>query len=180
MILSPYFWLAVLISALVLFGSGYDLGGKHARNKAAADQREAFAEAHEQAIEQAKADQKTAQKYEVARETVRTVYVKVKEKVRENIAQNPDYANCSLNADGLRLYNARPGDAKNTTGSPDSTVPGSAGRTGWQTIDDSGKQPGAIPDVLRLPGTAQGIIGMGGAIGGTGTTETLALVDATP
>lgn len=179
MILSPYFWLAALIAALVIFGTGYDLGDKHARNKAAAEQLEAVAETREQAIKQAQADQETAKNYEAAREKVRTVYVTVKEKANANIKNNPDYNHCSLDDDGLRLYNSRPADTSPTATGADSRVSGSAGRTGWRTIHDSGEQSGAIANVLRLPGTPQSASGVGTGIGGTGTAETIAQADVT-
>lgn len=179
MITSPYFWLALIIMSLVIFGSGYDLGAKHARNNAAAEQLIAVEEARNEAIEQAKIDQKTAQNYEEKRETVRTVYVKAKEKAHENIENHPEYGNCSLDPDGLQLYNSHPGRAAPTSASPDSAVSGSAGSGGWQTLDDSNEQPGAGSDVLRLPGAPQSIIGMGG-IGGTGaTTKEIARADGT-
>lgn len=164
MITSPYFWLALMIMALVIFGSGYDLGAKHMRNKAAAEQLEAVEQARIEAIEQAKIDQKTAQSYEEKRETVRTIYLKAKEKARANIENHPEYGNCSLDPDGLQLYNSHPGRAAPTPASPDGRVSGSAGSIEWQTLDDSNEQPGAGTDVLRLSGAPQSAIGMGGAI----------------
>lgn len=173
MILSPYFWLAALIAALVIFGTGYDLGNKHARNKAAAEQLQAVAEAREQATKLAQADQQTAQNYEAAREKVRIKYVTIKEKANANIQKNPEYGHCGLDDDGLRLYNSRPAPITPTATGADSRVSGSAGRTGWQTLDDSGKQSGALANVLRLPGTSQSAGGMGG----TGTAQTIAQAD---
>lgn len=173
MTLSPYFWLAALIAALVIFGTGYDLGDKHAQNKAAAEQLQAVAEAREQAAKLAQADQQTAQNYETAREKVRTVYVTIKEKANANIQKNPGYGHCSLDDDGLRLYNSRPAATAPAPTGSDSRVSGSAGRTGRQTLDDSDKQPGALADVLRLPGAPQG----SGGMGGTGTAETIAQAD---
>lgn len=148
MITSPYFWLALMIMALVIFGSGYDLGAKHMRNKADAEQLEAVEQARMDAIEQAKADQKNAQNYEVARETVRIVYVKAKEKAHENIQNHPEYADCGLDPDGLQLYNSHPGRAAPSTTGTDGRVSGSAGSAGWQTLDDFSEQPGARADVL--------------------------------
>lgn len=179
MILSPYFWLGALLALLFTFGGGYVAGYKHAREYAASQQLIAVEKAKQEAIEQARADQQIAQEYEVERETVRTIYVKVKEKARENIKNHPDYDQCSLDPVGLQLYNAHPRDSEDPTSSADSRVSGSAGRSGWQTLNDSDKQPGASADVLRLPGAPQGVIGMGG-IGGTGSEETLAQVDAAP
>ena len=177
MITSPYFWIALMIMGLVIFGSGYDLGAKHARNKAAAEQLEAVAEARIEAIEQAKADQQTAQNYEADRETVRIIYVKAKEKAHENIENSPEYGNCGLDDDGLQLYNSHPGRTTPSSASPDGRVSGSAGSGGWETINYFDEQPGAVSDVLRLPGAPQSIIGMGG-IGGTGAaTKAIALED---
>lgn len=161
MIASPYFWLGLLIAFLVVFGSGYDLGAKHARNKAAAEQLEAVSEARINAIEQAKADQQTAQNYETTRETVRTVYIKIKEQAHENIEKHPEYADCGLNADGLRLYNNRPADPAPAASGADGTLPGFAGSAGWETINDPEQQPGTLATVLRLPGASQGAIGLG-------------------
>ncbi|SFF13677.1 hypothetical protein [Nitrosomonas sp. Nm166] len=164
MILSPYFWLAALIFVLLTAGGGYVTGYKHAREYAAAQQLQAVEKARQEAIEQAKRDQQTAQKYESARETVRTVYVKIKEKAHENIKNHPDYDRCELDPVGLQLYNARPPDAQDSTGSTDRRVSGSAERTGRQALDNPSEQPGASADVLRLPGTPQSIVGMGGHI----------------
>ena len=173
MILSPYFWIAALLAGLAIFGTGYHNGYKNATNRAEALQLQAVAKAKEKALEQAKKDQQIAQSYETKRETVRTVFVKIKEKVHENIAKNHDYAECSLDADGLRLYNSHPGRTQDSTGSADSTMPGSAGGSGRQAGDDPGKQPGTGANVLRLPGAPQSLIAMGSGIGGTGFTETL-------
>lgn len=160
MITSPYFWLALLIMGLVIFGSGYDLGAKHMRNKAAEEQLEAVAQARIEAIEQAKADQQTAQNYEATRETVRTIYVKAKENAHANIEKHPEYDRCELDADGLRLYNARPGDSQTPASGADGTLPGFAGRTGWETISDPEQQPGTLADVLRLPNAPQSAVGL--------------------
>ena len=167
MITSPYFWLVLLLTLFVFFAGGYQQGAKNTRNKMEAEQLQAVAQARIEAIEQAKADQQIAQNYEEKRETVRIIYLKAKEKARENIENNPEYGNCSLDADGLRLYNSHPGRTAPSPASPDSTVSGSAGGGGWQDLNNSVEQPGAGADVLRLPGAPQSIIGMGG-IGGTG------------
>lgn len=179
MILNPYFWLGLIVALLIIFGSGYHNGYKHANDQAEALKLQAVAKVREAAIEQALRDQQTAQNYENVREIVRIQYVTLKEKAHANIENNADYDNCGLDADGLRLYNARPGAAKDTASGFDDYLPGFAGSAKRQTINDSGEQPGAIANVLRLPGPTQSIIEVGGAIGGTGTAETLALVDST-
>ncbi|MBL8499567.1 MAG: hypothetical protein JNL77_03120 [Nitrosomonas sp.] len=165
MILSPYFWLAVFVAALAIFGTGYHNGYKHANDHADALKLQAVEKAKKKAIEQARADFETAQRYEKARETVRTVYVKAKEKARENIEKHPEYADCGLDADGLRLYNERPGRTENPPGVLDSRVSGFAGSLGWQVIDDLNRQPGALATLLRLPSAPQGAVGVGGVAG---------------
>lgn len=169
MILSPYFWIAVLIFALVNFGAGYHNGYQHASDHAEAGKLQAVAKAQARAEKQAKADRKTETRYETARETVRTVYVKVKEKAHENIARHSDYAGCSLDADGLRLYNHNPNTPENPTPGTDSDLSGPAASIGWQAGNAAGEQPGARADVLRLPSAPQGIVAMGSGVGGTGS-----------
>jgi len=108
MLLNPYFLLAALVSLLATFGGGYWLGAYHCGTEYEAKQFKVMQEIQIAADEQAEEDNKTAQRYEDVREVVRTVYVKVKDKTNENIQKNSDYANCGLDADGLRLYNTRP------------------------------------------------------------------------
>lgn len=161
MILNPYFLLGLLVAFLITFGTGYHNGYKHANDHSEALKLQAVAKAQQQAESQAKRDQQTAQNYETARETVRTVYVNIKEKAHENIEKHPDYADCGLDADGLRLYNHNP-----NTGAPPATgldghVSGLASGSGWQIGDDPAQQPGSLGNVLHLPGAAQSIVGMG-------------------
>ena len=167
MILNPYFLAGLLVAFLIVFGGGYDLGAKHARNKAAADQLEAFEQARLDAIEQANADQKTAQQYETAHETVRTVYVKIKEKAHANIEKHADYDECRLDAGGLRLYNSNPNHPEATAPGVDRSLPGFAGGFGWQAVDDLAKQPGTRGTVLHLPGAAPSTVGMGSTVAGS-------------
>lgn len=161
MILSPYFWLAVLVAALTIFGTGYHNGYKHANDHAEALKLQAVAKAQAKAEKQAKRDQQTAQNYETARETVRTVYVTIKEKAHANIKKHPDYDSCQLDADGLRLYNHNPNTRAPAAPGTDGAMPGFAGRAGWQIVDDFAKQSGARATLLRLPGAPQGAGGMG-------------------
>lgn len=161
MILSPYFWLAVLLAALTIFGTGYHNGYQHANDHAEALKLQAVAKAQKQAEARSRRDQQIAQNYETARETVRTVYVKIKEKARENIEKHPDYADCGLDADGLRLYNHNPNTRAPAAPGADGTLPGFAGRTGWQVVDDTDQQPGTRATVLRLPSAPQIADGMG-------------------
>lgn len=132
--------LAALILSLVWFAAGYNVGGKHMKNALQAEQadvlRNAIINTYQLAKEQAATDHETQASFETARETVRTVYVNVKEKAYENIERNPDYDHCSLDADGLRLYNARPNTSSSpATGIADLPMSGSAGRSGRATGD---------------------------------------------
>lgn len=160
MILSPYFWIAVLLAAISIFSTGYHNGYKHANDHSESLKLQAVVKAQKQAIEQAKADQKTAQEYESAREVVRTVYVKIKERANENI-QNNNYDNCSLDADGLRIYNAHPNAAENPAPVTDIRVPEPTRRPKREIIDHPIEQHRALSALLRLPGTSQSIVRVG-------------------
>ncbi|MBL8500676.1 MAG: hypothetical protein JNL77_08875 [Nitrosomonas sp.] len=179
MIFNPYALLGLLVAFLITFGTGYHNGYKRANDHAEALKLQAVIKAQKQAAEQARKDAQIAQSYEIERETVRTIYVKVKEKARENIEKHPEYADCSLDPDGLRLYNARPGTAEDTTAILDGRVSGSASGTGWPVVDDSVQQPGALATVLRLPGAPQIVVGMGD-LARAGKTETIAPVADAP
>lgn len=120
---NPYFLLAALLSLLASFGGVYWLGGHHCEAAHDAKQLKVMQEIQVAVEEQAAEDQKTAQRYEDVRETVRTVYVKVKEKANENIEKNHGYADCGIDADGLRLYNQRPTAAADSPGIAHGTVP---------------------------------------------------------
>ena len=106
--LNPYVLIALGAIWLGTAGGSYWLGYKHCTNAHKADQLAVMEEVVIEAEKQAEADHKTAENYERARETVRTVYIKVKERADENIENNRNYAECGLDADGLRLYNAKP------------------------------------------------------------------------
>lgn len=171
---SPWFWLALLISVLTLTGTGFHYGFKYAKADTAKEQQAAQIMADRQAEKQEKADRETEETFEAARETVRTVYIKVREKANENIVNNPDYHECGLDADGLRLYNTKPETAgADTVGGADSSLPGSA--TGDQRTAgyDTAQQPGARGAVLRVPGEAQGTGRLGIAETETGTNGRL-------
>jgi hypothetical protein len=165
---SPWFWLAALLSALALLGIGYHQGHENGKNGCLADQasalESAIKQAQTQAIKQAKAELQVTRELEAAREKVRTVYVRIKEKADENIDQNSGYGDCGLDADGLRLYNAKPAaQAPNQTATSIINLPlsGSAGSARWPVGDPVAQQPGAIPALLRMSGETQGALGMG-------------------
>jgi hypothetical protein len=171
---SPYLWLAVTLWSSVTFGMGYFKGHENGKNGCLADQASALdaaiKQAQTQAIEQAKAELQTTQEFEAAREKVRTVYVRIKEKADENIDQNSGYGDCGLDADGLRLYNAKPAapvPIPPATGLINLPLSGSAGSTRRSAGDPAAQQPGAIPALLRVPGETQSA----GRMGNTSTGE---------
>jgi len=123
MLLNPYFLLAALLSLLASFGGGYWLGTDHCETGHKAEQFEVMQEIQVAADKQAEEDNQIAQRYEDVREVVRTVYVKVKEEANENIDKNGGYADCSLDADGLLLYNSRPPAAPGSAGGTDGRLP---------------------------------------------------------
>lgn len=165
MIFNPYVIAGLLLAFLITFGTGYHSGYKHANDHAAALQLQAVAKAQAKAEEQAKRDQQTAQNYETARETVRTVYVKIKEEAHANIEKHPDYADCQLDADGLRLYNHNPNHPEAAATGADRAMPGSASGPEWQIGNNPAQQPGPLGNVLHLPGAAKSLVGMGGIAG---------------
>lgn len=142
LLLSPWFWLAMLLSASSLLGIGYYQGHRNGKNGCLAEQAYAIEAAVKDArledSRQRLAERETTRKYEQKRETVRTVYVKVKEKANENIDKNQGYGDCRLDDDGLRLYNARPVASVPTTpatGLADLPLSGSSGRGGRSAGD---------------------------------------------
>ena len=167
MIASPYFWLALLLGALAVGGSGYYYGDQHATNAAKAAQLVAVERAVAQANITARADAAGAAKSETQREKIRVVYRNVRERANADIDKNPGYGLCSFSADGLRLYNARPDDGADTAAGGNAAVPGFAPGSGRETGDDPAQQPGAGADVLRLPGAAGRAGGLGEAVGCT-------------
>ena len=102
---NPYVLIAILVALLASHGGAYYLGGKHMENSIKAEQLEATNKAIEMAGTQATKDNEIIKFVEVEKEVLKNVYIKVRDKVNENIEKNPDYAECALDADGLRLFN---------------------------------------------------------------------------
>lgn len=101
---NPKFWLAVLIVALALalVGIGYAWGDKHASSACADDKTQAQQAAQAVVDETNTRREEVAQARETSREQIRVVYRTIKEKANEN----PVAADCSLDADSLRIWNA--------------------------------------------------------------------------
>lgn len=164
--MNPYLLLAVLIMGLVASAASYTLGSKHMKDAMKAEQadvlRNAIIDTYQLAKEQAAADHEAQASFENVRETVRTVYVKVKDKADENISHNNGYSDCSLDDDGLRLYNTRPSaSSPPDTALADFPLSGFTGRSGREAGDPTQEQPGTLGPLLRMPGETQGALGMG-------------------
>ena len=103
--LNPYVIIAVLVALIASHGTAYYYGGKHTEDAIKAQQLEATEKAIELAGVQAVQDNEIVKYVVVEKEKLNNVYIKVRDKVNENIEKNPDYAECALDADGLRLFN---------------------------------------------------------------------------
>lgn len=127
-LLNPGFWLVVLLLALGLFGAGYAAGSKHASSECIANQAQAQQDAQAQIDETNTRREKVANKRETSREQIRIVYRTIKEKAHENTVA----ADCGLDADGLRLWNAaNAGAAETLRSQPDYRLSSAAaGRIG--------------------------------------------------
>jgi len=102
-LVNPGFWLAVLLAALALFGSGYAAGKKHASSACVADQAQAQQAAQAKVDETNAMREQVAQSRETSREQIRIVYRTIREKAHETPIAGAD---CGLDADSLRLWNA--------------------------------------------------------------------------
>ena len=116
LLLSPWTWLVLLLTLAGTHSTAYHYGWQHAKNHYAAEKLAAIDLARKEEARQAKAEKVIEKDYEEVREKVRTVYVTIKEKADENIEKNRGYADCSLDDDGLQLYNARPDKTTASTG----------------------------------------------------------------
>ncbi|MEW5904800.1 MAG: hypothetical protein AB1722_10720, partial [Pseudomonadota bacterium] len=122
-LLNPGFWLVALLLALGLFGAGYAAGSKHASSECIASQAQAQQDAQAQIDETNTRREEVANERETSREQIRIVYRTIKEKAHETSVA----ADCGLDADGLRLWNAaNAGKATPMRGQPDGRVPGTA------------------------------------------------------
>ena len=122
---NPKLWLAVVIVALALalVGIGYAWGDKHASSTCSDDKTKAQQAAQAVVDETNTRREEVAQSREISREQIRVVYRTIKEKAHEN----PVAADCSLDADSLRLWNsANAGNTAPLLGKLDYRLPGAA------------------------------------------------------
>lgn len=152
---NPAFWWAALLNVIVLFGSGYAIGNKHASSACVAAKTKAQQAAQTKVDETNTRREEVVQAREVSRERIRVVYRTIKEKADEN----PVAADCGLDADSLRLWNAaNSGGAAPLSGEPDYTLPAAAtgkvgqiGRLAFQPRRDDGAG-GAVPGSAEQAG----------------------------
>ena len=108
MLPNPWLILAAVIFLLVSHGWAFHEGKRVERNEIKAEKLEATKEAIEQADKQSVADNKLVGEEVKIQEKIKIEYRYIREKVNANIEKNSGYAECGLDADGLRLYNSSP------------------------------------------------------------------------
>ena len=106
MIPNPWVILAAVIFLLVSHTWALHEGKKIEANAIKAEQLDATNKAIEQADAQAVADNKLSAKEIKVQEKIKIEYRYIREKTNENIEKNDSYADCSLDADGLRIFNS--------------------------------------------------------------------------
>tara|TARA_R110000868_G_scaffold301_2_gene2492 strand:- start:3925 stop:4311 length:387 start_codon:yes stop_codon:yes gene_type:complete len=89
MILSPWFWLGILILVAGAGATGYAKGSRHAQDAARAAHATALESAIKDANERAQIDAQALIDHERARQEVRTVYVDKVRTITETINANP-------------------------------------------------------------------------------------------
>lgn len=165
---NPGFWLAALLLALGLFGTGYMEGGKHAATKCVADQARAQQSAQVVADKTNTHREAVAAKREKSSERIRVVYRTIKEQAHElkndpppdppAIAAGETSGNdfdCGLDADGLRLWNAaNSGDAALVFGKLDYRLPGATASPVGEATGPAGQPHRGDGAVRAMPGSA--------------------------
>lgn len=116
MIPNPWLILAGIAFLAVSHGWAFYEGGKIKENHIKAEQLEQTVEAIEQAEEQAVEDTKLVAEEVKVQEVIRIQYRYIREQVNANIDKNHSYAECSLDADGLHLFNESSGAEKTVAG----------------------------------------------------------------
>lgn len=116
MIPNPWMILAVVAFLAVSHTWAYQTGSKHKENSIKVAQLEATNKAIEQAEKQAVADNELIGAETKVQEKIKIEYRYIREKANANIDKNASYAECGLDADGLRLFNEGSGAEKATAG----------------------------------------------------------------
>lgn len=118
MIPNPWLILAAVAFLLVSHGWAFHEGKKIERNEINAEQLEATNKAIEEAEKQAIEDHQLVSEEVKVQEKIRIEYRYIREKSNANIDKNHSYAECGLDADGLRLFNAGATAQAPVTGKP--------------------------------------------------------------
>ena len=106
MIPLPWRLVGELVIALALFFSGYGWGHKHAKTECVAGQVEAQQAAVAEAAKEDVRRETVGAAREASREQIRIVYKTIQEQALETVHNHPEFNDCGLDADGLRLWNA--------------------------------------------------------------------------
>jgi len=119
MIPLPWRLLGGLVMVLALFLGGYGLGNKQAKTSCVAGQVEAQRAAITQTAKEDVRREAIGAARETSREQIRVVYKTIKEQAHETIISHPEFNDCKLDDDGLRLWNAaNSGAAAPVSGEP--------------------------------------------------------------
>ncbi|MBY0499993.1 MAG: hypothetical protein K2P74_10365 [Nitrosomonas sp.] len=118
MLPNPWMILAAAVFLLVSHTWAFKGGVKYKSNEIKAEQLEATRKAVELVDKQIVADNKLAAQEIQVQEKIKIEYRYIREKANENIDKNPVYADCGLDDDGLRLFNANPGAKENGASKP--------------------------------------------------------------
>lgn len=110
--MNPYLLAGALVFFAVSHSWAYYEGSKHTANEYKAEQLELQAKLNEAAEKQAEYDQNIALAESKTQESVKIVYRTIREKVNDNNEKNRGYGDCSLDADGLSIYNYNPATKK--------------------------------------------------------------------
>lgn len=106
MMFNPYVISAAILFLVVSHGFVFYKGTEYANYKRDSQQLEATNKAIEQAEVQEVKDNKVIEKEIVIQEKIKIEYRYIREKANENITKNPNYAECGLDDDGLRIFNS--------------------------------------------------------------------------
>ena len=158
MIPLPWRLLGGLVMVLALFLGGYGLGNNQAKTSCVAGQVEAQRAAITQTAKEDVRREAIGAARETSREQIRVVYRTIKEKADEYVKKMPEFNNCRLDDDGLRLWNAaNSGAAANMPGEPDLTLHRAAtGQVGDVAgfVEQSHRGNGAVQPVPGQAGQA--------------------------
>jgi|CXWL01.1.fsa_nt_gi hypothetical protein len=158
---NPYALLALLLTTLTAFASGYWLGGNQRANAMIAGQ----AKAQQQGVAKAEtatvAREAIGAQREVTRERIRIIYRTIKEQAHANTQRNQIQTapagvvatGCELDADGLLVWNAaNAGESATLSGEPDGSLsapPAHSIGQGGGTVEQPYRGDGVVQPMPR-------------------------------